>query len=260
MCRYFITLSYDGTLYHGWQRQPNAVSVQEKIEDALQIPFGRRIPIVGAGRTDTGVHARFMAAHFDNETPIDCQWLAFKLNCLLPQDIAILSVRPVINDAHARFSATARTYHYYLSLAKDPFNRPFSCRFYYPLDFDAMNQAATQLMRHTNFGSFCKTGSDNKTNICHLTQARWIQDSKDSWFFEITADRFLRNMVRAVVGTLIEVGKHRLTLEAFEQVILSGDRRASGESMPACGLFLESVEYPENIFIRTTTDAEPAKF
>ncbi|HCE48446.1 MAG TPA: tRNA pseudouridine(38-40) synthase TruA [Prevotellaceae bacterium] len=249
MYRYFILLSYDGTLYHGWQRQPNAVSVQEKIEDALQVPLGHKVSITGAGRTDTGVHARFMAAHFDSESQIDCQWLCFKLNCLLPQDISIYSVCPVTNDAHARFSATARTYHYYLSLTKDPFNRPFSCRFYYPLDFDIMNQAGTLLMKHTDFGSFCKTGSDNKTNICHLTQARWFQNGRQSWYFEITADRFLRNMVRAVVGTLIDVGKHKLTLEDFEQIILAGDRRASGESMPACGLFLENIEYPDSIFL-----------
>lgn len=251
MQRYFIHLSYDGTLYHGWQRQPNAVSVQEKIEDVLQILFGQKVPIVGAGRTDTGVHARSMAAHFDcnTEKPLDCQWLAFKLNCLLPPDIAVYSVRPVKEDAHARFSATARTYHYYLSLTKDPFNRPFSCRFYYPLDFPLMNRAASRLMQHTDFGSFCKSGSDNKTNICHITQARWIQTNDKSWYFEITADRFLRNMVRAIVGTLIEVGKHHLTLESFEQVIQAGDRRASGESMPACGLFLEEVCYPKEIYL-----------
>jgi tRNA pseudouridine38-40 synthase len=249
MMRYFIFFAYDGTLYHGWQRQPNAMTVQERMEDVMQLLYGRKVNLVAAGRTDTGVHARKMAAHFDAEAPVDCQWLTFKLNCLLPQDIAVYSVVPVAPDAHARFSARRRTYHYHLYLKKDPFRRDYACRYYYDLDFDLMNRAATVLKSHTHFGSFCKAGSDNKTDICHIFEARWMPTGPTSWCFEITADRFLRNMVRAIVGTLIEVGKHRLTLEGFEQVIQAGDRRASGESMPACGLFLEDIVYPPEIFI-----------
>lgn len=248
MHRYFIFFAYDGTSYHGWQRQPNAMTVQERMEDVMRMLLGRKVNLVAAGRTDTGVHARRMAAHFDVETEVDCRWLAFKLNCLLPQDIAVSSVVPVRENAHARFSARRRTYRYHLYLKKDPFCRDYACRYYYDLDFPLMNRAALMLKSHTHFGSFCKAGSDNKTDICHIEEVRWMPEGPVSWVFEITADRFLRNMVRAIVGTLIEVGKHRLTLEAFEQVIRAGDRRASGESMPACGLFLENVDYPPDIF------------
>ena len=246
--RYFIFLAYDGTLYHGWQRQPNAVSVQEKLEDVLQKLFGSYIPLVGAGRTDTGVHARLMVAHFDSQQKIDTSLLTFKFNCLLPPDISVYTIVPVTDEAHARFSATERTYHYYLYTDKNPFIRPFACRYYYPLNFDNMNEAANILLRHTDFGSFCKTGSDNKTNICHISRAQWVKTANNAWYFEISADRFLRNMVRAVVGTLIEVGKGRISLSDFEEIILKQDRCASGESMPACGLFLENIVYPDNIF------------
>ncbi len=246
--RYFIYLAYDGTLYHGWQRQPNAVSIQEKLEDILQKLYKRYIPIVGAGRTDTGVHARLMVAHFDSDADIDTATLTFKFNCLLPSDISVYTIVPVTPEGHARFSATQRTYHYYLYLRKDPFIRPFACRYYYHLDFNAMNNAADVLLRHTDFGSFCKTGSDNKTNICHITRARWFQTNSHNWYFEITADRFLRNMVRAIVGTLIDVGKGRISVSQFEDIILKQNRSASGESMPACGLFLENIAYPDNIF------------
>lgn len=249
MPRYFIFFAYDGTAYHGWQRQPNAISVQERMEGVMSMLYHRKINLVAAGRTDTGVHARLMAAHFDADEAVDCDHLTFKLNCLLPPDISAYSVIPVTDEAHARFSARRRTYHYYLYLKKNPFLRPYACRYYYDLDFDLMNQAAQILMRHTDFGSFCKAGSDNKTNICHISEAQWMKDGSDAWHFRITADRFLRNMVRAIVGTLIEVGKHRLTLQGFEEVILAGDRRASGESMPACGLFLENIVYPREIFL-----------
>ena len=247
--RYFILLSYDGTQYHGWQYQPNAITVQEKLEEQLTFILKHPTSIVGAGRTDAGVHAHFMAAHFDSATELDCEQIAFKLNCLLPPDIAIYSIVPVSKDGHARFSALARTYHYYMHLSKSPFCRPFSCRFFYPLDFRLMNEAAALLKQHTDFGSFCKAGSDNKTNLCKISEAQWIQADFHSWYFEITADRFLRNMVRAVVGTLIQVGKGKLSLEGFEKVIQAGDRRASGESMPANGLFLERIRYPRSIFL-----------
>jgi tRNA pseudouridine38-40 synthase len=254
--RYFIYLAYDGTSYHGWQRQPNAGSVQEEMEKVLRLLYNRYIPLIGAGRTDTGVHARLMVAHFDVEEQVDFSFLSFKFNCLLPPDISVYRVLPVLPDAHARFSATARTYHYYLYLHKDPFLRPYACRYYYPLDFERMNQAAALLMQHTDFGSFCKSHSDNKTNICHISEASWTQQGPSYWRFRITADRFLRNMVRAIVGTLIEVGKHKLSLAQFEEVILSGDRCASGESMPACGLFLEDIVYPDSIFPPDTPHSE----
>lgn len=247
--RYFIFLAYDGTYYHGWQRQPNAISVQEKLEDILQIIYRSYIPVVGAGRTDTGVHARLMVAHFDSKDKIDTSFLTFKFNCLLPPDICVYTIVPVTPDGHARFSALERTYHYYLYLQKNPFIRPFACRYYYPLDFNAMNKAAEILLNHDDFGSFCKTGSDNKTNICHIKTARWIQTDSQAWYFEITADRFLRNMVRAIVGTLIEIGKGRINSEKFEEIILRQNRSASGESMPACGLFLENIIYPDHIFL-----------
>ena len=247
--RYFLFISYDGTSYHGWQRQPNAVSVQEKLEDALKLIFGRDVSATAAGRTDTGVHARRQCAHIDTLEELDTQWLRFKLNCLLPPDVAVRAVVPVCPDAHARFSAISRTYHYYLSLQKEPFTRPYTCRLYQDLDFELMNQGAALLLRTRDFGSFCKTGSDNKTNICHLTEARWTRMDNGTWRFRITADRFLRNMVRAVVGTLVSVGRHRLTLDGLEEVIRASDRRASGESMPACGLFLEEVVYPDSVYI-----------
>lgn len=249
MQRYFIFLAYDGTLYHGWQYQPNAMSVQEKIEGVLAIYCGRKVNIVGAGRTDTGVHARLMVAHFDVEFPLNCMELTFKFNCLLPHDISVYCIVPVIEQAHARFSARSRTYHYYISLRKNPFRLVYSCRYYHMLDFTKMNKASTILLKETDFGSFCKAGSNNKTNICHITEACWEEIEPNLWRFRITADRFLRNMVRAIVGTLVEVGKGRVTLDDFEEIIGKGDRCVAGESMPARGLFLQSIGYSDDIFV-----------
>ena len=247
--RYFIYLAYDGTDYHGWQYQPNAISVQEELQKVLSTLLGESLSVVGAGRTDTGVHARMMVAHFETGNTVDTDKLTFKMNCLLPSDISVYRIIPVKAEAHARFSATARTYHYYISLQKNPFNSRFSTRIYYTLDFDKMNEAAALLMTHTDFGSFCKAHADNKTNICHVTQARWVCQSPEQYFFEITADRFLRNMVRAIVGTLMDVGRGRMTLLQFEEVIQRGDRCVAADSVPAQGLFLENIEYPENIFV-----------
>lgn len=247
--RYFLYFSYDGTDYHGWQRQPNAMSVQEKMEDVLQLYFGHKVNLVAAGRTDTGVHARLMVAHFDIDQDFAAQQLIFKLNCLLPSDISVSDIRPVTSEGHARFSAKARTYHYYLSLRKDPFRLRFSCRYYHSLDFDLMNEGARLLMRHTDFGSFCKAGSDNKTNICHITQAVWTEVAPGLWRFSITADRFLRNMVRAIVGTLVDVGRGRMTVQQFCDIIERKDRCAAGQSMPGNALFLADITYPEHIFI-----------
>ena len=242
--RFFITLSYDGTRYHGWQVQPNGPSVQEKLQWALSTILRQDIQVTGAGRTDAGVHARMMVAHFDVETMnFDLHDLAYKLNRLLPQDIAIQKMEPVSDEMHARFSATSRTYHYYIHTVKDPFLRAYSCELHYPLDFQLMNEAAAVLMTYEDFGAFCKAHADVKTTLCHITAAEWHQTSNSTWYFEITANRFLRNMVRAVVGTLIDVGRRRLSLDDFRKVIEGKRRTEAGESMPANALFLEDVQY-----------------
>ena len=240
--RYFITFSYDGGRYHGWQIQPNGVSVQEKLEWALSTLLREEISVTGAGRTDAGVHARMMVAHFD-ASELDCEQLAYKLNRLLPQDIAVQKVETVDDEMHARFSAKWRTYHYYIHTCKDPFLRAYSCEIHYPLDFAAMNEAGRRLTDYDDFGAFCKSGADVKTTLCQVTRAAWIQTSPTTWYFEITANRFLRNMVRAVVGTMIDVGRGRLTIEKFCKVIEGKRRTEAGESMPGNALFLEKIEY-----------------
>lgn len=241
--RYAIFFAYDGTAYHGWQFQPNANSVQQEIQTALHTILRQDISITGAGRTDTGVHARHMACHFDWPHELNTDQICFKLNCLLPHDIAVSEVRAVAPDWHARFSATSRTYHYYITTRKDPFNHPYALRLYFPLNIDLMNQAALLLLTHKDFGCFCKSHSDNKTNICHVSEAQWIRDDDSSIHFRITANRFLRNMVRAIVGTLIEVGKGKMTISQFHDVLMSNSRSRAGESVPAHGLFLEEVKY-----------------
>ncbi len=243
MQRYFIYFSYDGTSYHGWQQQPNSHSVQAELQKALSTILREPIVVVGAGRTDTGVHARQMVAHFDIEAVIDGEQLAYKLNRLLPRDISVAGVKPVQADMHARFSAKWRTYHYYVHNHKNPFLRHYSCQLPFQLDYALMNQAANHLLSVTDFGAFCKTHTDVKTTLCEVGRAEWVQTGEDSWYFVIKANRFLRNMVRAVVGTLIEVGRHRMTLEQFDAVIRSGNRSNAGESMPAHALFLEEIEY-----------------
>ena len=241
--RYFVTLSYDGTRYHGWQIQPNGDSIQERLQGALSTLLRAEIAVTGAGRTDAGVHARMMVAHFDYEGELDGKQFCYKLNRLLPYDIAVQQVEQVADDLHARFSATSRTYHYYVHTVKDPFSRAYSCELHYPLDFKLMNEAARMLLTYEDFGAFCKSGADVKTTLCQVTAAEWHQTSPSSWYFEITANRFLRNMVRAVVGTLVDVGRGRLTLEEFQKVIEGKQRSDAGESMPGNALFLEKIEY-----------------
>lgn len=240
--RYFITLNYDGTRFHGWQVQPNGISVQGELQRALSLLLRQDIQVTGAGRTDTGVHARMMVAHADLPC-IDCRQLTYKLNRLLPRDIAVQQIVPVADDMHARFSATARTYHYYIHTEKSPFLRHYSCELHYPLDFALMNQAAAMLLEYEDFGAFCKSHADVKTTLCHVTAAQWHQTGPSEWYFEITANRFLRNMVRAVVGTLIEVGRGRLSLDDFRRVVEGRRRTDAGESMPANALFLVNIEY-----------------
>lgn len=240
--RYFITLNYDGTRFHGWQVQPNGISVQGELQRALSLLLRQDIQVTGAGRTDTGVHARMMVAHADLPS-IDCRQLTYKLNRLLPRDIAVQQIVPVADDMHARFSAKARTYHYFIHTEKSPFLRHYSCELHYPLDFALMNKAAAMLLDYQDFGAFCKSHADVKTTLCHVTAAEWHQTAQSEWYFEITANRFLRNMVRAVVGTLIEVGRGRLSLDDFRRVVEGRRRTDAGESMPANALFLVNIVY-----------------
>lgn len=241
--RYFIWFSYDGTRYHGWQIQPNGVTVQSELQRCLSLLLREEVSVTGAGRTDTGVHARQMAAHFDTEQAVDTALLTKKLNGLLPCDIGVDRVEPVAADMHARFSARWRTYHYYIHTAKNPFVRQYSLEMHYWLDFALMNEAGRMLTEYDDFGAFCKAGSDVKTTLCRVTHAQWHQTAPTEWYFEITANRFLRNMVRAVVGTLVEVGRGRMSLSDFRAVIEGRQRTQAGESMPAKALFLERVEY-----------------
>ncbi len=243
MQRYFVYFKYDGTAYHGWQVQPNAVSVQEKLQDALSTLLREEIQVVGAGRTDTGVHARMMVAHFDTDKDVDGPQLVYKLNRLLPRDISADKVIPVSQDMHARFSARSRTYHYYVHQHKDPFLRHYSCELFYDLDFEKMNEAAAMLLEYDDFAAFCKSNTDVKTTLCDVTVARWVKDGEYSWHFVITANRFLRNMVRAVVGTLVDVGRGRISVQDFRAVIEGRRRSGAGESMPGNALFLENIEY-----------------
>lgn len=247
--RYFIRFAYDGTAYCGWQVQPNGLSVQEVLTKALcTILRTEDIEIVAAGRTDAGVHARNMVAHFDVEDRLPAGLdLVNKLNSLLPSDISVIEIREVKPEVHARFDALSRRYEYHLVLQKDVFRHPFAMRIYNPLDFDRMNEAAKILFKYTDFTSFSKLHTDVKTNNCKIMAARWEQ-REDEWIFIVEADRFLRNMVRAIVGTLLEVGRGKMTLDEFRQVIDAKNRCNAGSSVPAKGLFLVGVTYPKNIY------------
>ena len=249
MPRYFIYLSYDGSNYHGWQVQPNAPTVQEKLESALSLLMRCPMAVTGAGRTDTGVNASTMVAHADFEEEIDCKQVAYRLNKILPPDIAIHYIRRVTDTAHARFDATSRRYRYYVSLAKNPFNRRYSCRLTGEIDFDAMNEAAAVLPEYIDFTSFSKLHTDTKTNNCKIAYARWSRISPDEWMFEIEADRFLRNMVRAIVGTLLMIGRGKIAKEKIREIIEKKERCEAGDSAPAQALFLEEVKYPESLFL-----------
>lgn len=252
--RYFITLSYDGTRYHGWQIQPNGDSIQQRLQDALSTLLRQPIEVVGAGRTDTGVHARMMVAHFDSpqqgemKNEVNGQWLmvndlAYKLNKLLPQDIAVQEVRQVPDDMHARFSATSRTYHYFIHTRKDPFLYAYSWQVPFKLDFEKMNEAAQVLLEYKDFTSFSKVNTDTKTNLCDIKEAHWDEVAPGQWRFTITANRFLRNMVRAIVGTLVEVGRGRTSIEDVRHIIEAKDRCQAGESVPGKALFLVDISY-----------------
>lgn len=238
-----MKLSYNGAPFHGWQVQPNAVSVQSTIEEALSTVLRENISIVGAGRTDTGVNARQMYAHFDYDKEIpDFGKLINSLNRLVGKDIAIYDIIKVADDAHARFDATARTYKYFVTHQKSPFLYPLSWHCPQSLDYEKMNEACEVLKRHIDFTSFSKLHTDVKTNNCRIDYAHW-QKEGEMMVFTITADRFLRNMVRAVVGTLVEVGRGKISVDEFEQIILKKDRCSAGTSMPPQALFLWKVNY-----------------
>ncbi len=243
--RCFIYLSYDGAPFCGWQVQPNGRSVQGELQRALALLLRSDVAVTGAGRTDAGVHARLMVAHCDLPEGTDLGQLCYRLNGILPHEIAVERIRQVADDAHARFSATSRTYHYYIHTAKSPFLREYSWRLVHRPDIAAMNEAAAVLSEYTDFTSFSKVNTDTKTNICHICYARWEQLGPHEWRFEIQADRFLRNMVRAIVGTLMLVGRHDIDLAGFRRIIEARDRCAAGESVPARGLFLVDVGYED---------------
>jgi tRNA pseudouridine38-40 synthase len=248
--RYFIFISYKGTSYHGWQIQPNSVTVQKILEEALSTVLREGISAIGAGRTDTGVHALVFCAHFESISPdLDTtRNLVYKLNSYLPKDISVNSIMKVIPDANARFSAISRTYRYYISRNKDPFFNSSSWYLSSDINIDRMNEAGKILFNHSDFTSFSKLHSDTKTNLCNIYEASWKQKG-NQLAFTIKADRFLRNMVRAIVGTMIEVGSGKMSLNEFEEIILAKNRCRAGKSAPAKGLFLADIEYPEEIFL-----------
>ncbi|MBO7522912.1 MAG: tRNA pseudouridine(38-40) synthase TruA [Bacteroidales bacterium] len=243
--RYYIFLSYKGTSYHGWQVQPNAISVQNVIEKALSTILNESISVVGAGRTDTGVHASFFCAHFECSDNIitNTNNIVYRLNSILPPDVAVLGIKKVSNDDHARFSAISRTYKYFISQHKSPFGNEFSWYLNKKFNIEKMNETCDILMRHTDFTSFSKLHTDVKTNNCVIKEAYWQQNGS-YLVFTIKADRFLRNMVRAIVGTMIEVGLEKISLEEFDNIINAKDRCQAGQSVPAQGLFLVDIEYP----------------
>ncbi len=247
--RYFIELSYKGTNYHGWQEQPNSVSVQELVNKAFSTIFGTSINVVGAGRTDTGVHAEQLYAHVDFSEEINTRDVVYKLNSVLPHDIVIENIVKTTDDVHARFDAISRSYEYRIFLGRNPFLIETTWQLNNKkLNIVKMNEAADILLTYTNFKCFSRTNSNVKTFNCDVRKAEWILTNK-MLIFHITADRFLRNMVRAIVGTLIDVGTEKINLEDFKQIIESKDRCNAGTSAPAQGLFLTQVDYPKAIFI-----------
>ena len=247
--RYFLELSYNGKEYNGWQIQPNAPSVQQALQKGLSTVLRMPTEVVGAGRTDTGVHASYYVAHFDTDKAISNQDdFCYHLNAVLPHDIAIRGLRQVRDDAHARFDAVSREYKYYVSRVKNPFVRDTTYIYTVLLDVELMNEAASSLIEHEDFTSFSKLHSNNKTNICHIHEAYWKSDG-EMLVFTISADRFLRNMVRAIVGTLLNVGRGKISIEQFKNVIECKNRSMAGTSAPPQGLFLTNVKYKDEIYL-----------
>ncbi len=244
--RYFIRLSYLGTGFHGWQIQSGSPTIQQTLEEALSLLIREEIRLTGAGRTDTGVHAKIFYAHFTSEQPasvIADRHLVYKLNRLLPQGIAVHAIFPVAGNAHARFHATSRTYQYFICTEKDPFWYQRAWQYERPLQIKAMQEAAGILTEHDDFSSFARSNTQVKTNICRVQKAVWEQDGH-ILCFTIQADRFLRNMVRAIVGTMVDVGLEKITPAGFDMIIRKKDRRCAGYSAPAWGLYLTDIQYP----------------
>ncbi len=246
--RYFIEIAYNGKNYHGWQVQPDAASVQQTIEEALSTLLRAKTEIVGAGRTDAGVHAKQIFAHFDFAEAIQSVDLVYKLNSFLPPDIAIKNILTVKEDAHARFDALSRTYEYHICLEKDPFAIDFCHKLHHSPDVVKMNQAAEILYTYNDFQCFSKSKTDVKTYNCSVTMAKW-EKTGNKLVFTITADRFLRNMVRAIVGTLLDIGFEKITLDDLHNIITSKNRSNAGTSVPAEGLYLTEVTYPKELFL-----------
>lgn len=242
--RYKITLSYSGRDFKGWQIQPDAPTVQETLQKALSTILGEEISVVGAGRTDTGVNARNYVAHFDCTKAFEPLAQSYKLNAILPHSISIHSIEAVDESFHARFGARRREYTYYIHRTKDPFARDYSWQCSYPeMDFAEMNRAAAMLLGTHDFSCFEKTGADNKTSICTVFEAYWTMEDENHWSFHIAADRFLRNMVRAIVGTLVEVGRGKRSADSIPGLLATHERSAAGESVPGHALFLSGIEY-----------------
>ncbi|TCD10371.1 tRNA pseudouridine(38-40) synthase TruA [Pedobacter frigidisoli] len=243
--RYFIQIAYDGSLYHGWQIQPNAITVQELLDKAMSTFYRQPIETLGCGRTDAGVHATDFYAHFDVENLEEAKVLnaIAGINAMLPYQVAAKKIISVNDDAHARFDATARAYKYYIHFEKDPFKLNRSWLVKDRLDVEQMNQAADLLLNYTDFSCFSKSNTQTFTNNCKITEARF-EEKEDGLVFTVQADRFLRNMVRAIMGTLVRIGKHEITLTDFSEIIESKNRSNAGQSVPACGLYLVKVEYP----------------
>ena len=245
--RYFIDLSYNGRAYHGWQIQPDITTVQSELNNALTTVLRAPLDCMGAGRTDTGVHAKMMVAHFDFDKEIDTYDIVYKLNVFLPKDIHINSINKVHLETHARYSALSRTYLYEISRTKDAFNYQNAHTYTLPLDLGLMNQAAKMLFEYTDFQCFSKVKTDVKTFECNIMEAEWLL-TNNKLTFKIKADRFLRNMVRAVVGTMIDVGAKKTTLEEFRSIIRSKNRSNAGTSAPAQGLYLVEIDYPKSVY------------
>jgi tRNA pseudouridine38-40 synthase len=253
MARYFLTLSYNGTDFNGWQIQENTPNtVEQVLEEKLSMLLKEKIDLIGCGRTDTGVHAKNYIAHFDSH----CQdlvenrehWI-YKFNTVLPPEVAVQNIRKVKDNTHARFEATQRVYYYYLSQQKNPFRDMFSWYVYGNLDFELMNKAAGILLEYQDFTSFSKVNTQSKTNNCRITKAVWKKSGPAEWRFTISADRFLRGMVRAIVGTLVMVGKNKITLDDFRKIIEAKDRKQAGNNAPPNALFLVGIDYPKEVFV-----------
>ena len=249
--RYFIHLAYRGSNYHGWQYQPNAITVQQTLVHSLSLIMAEETEITGAGRTDTGVHARNFYAHFNADrhfSPVELRQIAYRLNRMLPGDIVIYAIAEVKSDVHARFSAISRTYRYYIVTRKNPFLEGLVWRYEAKLNVGLMLEASELIKQYDDFTCFSKSGTQNTTNLCNVFESHFIQQD-ELMIYHVKANRFLRNMVRAIVGTLIDVGKGKLDLTGLHSLLQHGCRSDAGESVPACGLFLEEIDYPGDIYI-----------